>query len=283
MSTFFYIFGDLLRAVNRHSAGLLLGVVGILFAGLGLFACLFLLGAPASPAPASAPTVPAGQILVELSPTLSSSQIDALYLQIRDRADVATITYRLPEELGTEQGAFFVRPVNLGGTRALTEALSAISGVVHVVSPTGSTARSGPLALSSGVKIGLLVGMIVCLISSLIVGRLAFRRVLAGFRGEIRMMRLSGTEERTILPPIIALGVLCGILAGALLVVAVAVLHYVATAQPGALLHAASGLVASGRVLGVSIAGFFLGVLLGGLIGALGASLTQSREFQDYA
>jgi len=282
MSTFLYVFGDLVGTVNRRSAGLLLGVIGLLFASLALFGSLFLLGAPPA-APSPTPTVPSGEILVEPSPSLSSSALDAMYLEIRDRSDVATITYRLPEELGSEQGAFLVRPATPGAARALVVALSAIPGVARVESPTGSASRSGPLSLSGGVKIGLLVGLVVCLVASLIIGRLAFRRILAAFAGEIRVMRLSGTEERTILPPIIALGVLCGILAGILLVVAITVLHYVATTQPGALLHAASGLVATGRVLGVSIGGFFLGVLLGGLIGALGASLTQSRDYQGYA
>jgi hypothetical protein len=282
MSTFFYVFGDLLGAVNGRSVAFLFGVVGLLFATLALFGSLFLLGSPVSTAHESVPLVPQGDVLVELSPSLSSSAINALYLQLRDRSDVAAINYRLPEELGSEQGAFLVHPVS-GTTQQLVEAVSAIPGVVKVDAPTPPTPSKGPFALSAGVKIGLLVGLVVCLVASLILGRLAFRRVLAGFAGEIRMMRLSGTEERTILPPIVALGVVCGILAGVLLVVVVVILHYVATTQPGALLHAASGLVSSGRVSVVSVVGFLLGALLGGLIGALGASLTQSREFQVYS
>ncbi len=282
MSTFFYVFGDLLGAVNARSAVLLLGVVGLLFGGLALFASFFLLGTPATTEKPASPVAP-GEILVELSPSLSSTAIDALYLQIRDRSDVGAITYRLPEELGAEQGAFLVRPTTPGGTRALAEALSAISGVTRVDSSANPSLHTGPLALSGGVKIGLLAGLVVCLVSSLILGRVAFRRVLVAFSGEIRMMRLSGTEERAVLPPIVALGALCGALAGVLLVVVVTVLHYLATAHPGALLHAASGLVSAGRVLSVSVVGFLLGVLLGGLIGMLGASLTQSRDFQVYS
>jgi len=65
-------------------------------------------------------------------------------------------------------------------------------------------------------------------------------------------------------------------------VVIVYSLHFLALSHPQATIHAACGLLLPGRVLMVSLVGSLIGIVLGGLIGVLGASLTTKDQFQVY-
>jgi cell division protein FtsX len=282
MSRFFFLLGDLLGTINAKSGVLFLALLLLTFSSLALFSSFFLLGTTVSEE-STGPALAPREILLHLSPRLSSEAVEDLYLQIRDRDDVREITYRFPQELGLSQveGIFLIQAVSVGAVTPLIEELSTIEGVVRVDSLTGSQKRA--LSLSTPLKIGLLVGLALSILGSLIVARRAFAELLRGFAEEIRMMRLAGTSEGMIHLPIIVVGILCGVVAGFLLIVVIYLFHSLAITHPETLLHAASGLVDSGRVLTVSMVGFLLGLILGGLHGVLGASLTESGEFQVYS
>jgi len=91
MSTFFFLFRELLGAVRARSA------LYFSLSGLFILLCLctfaLLLLPPSSPAGAEGPSP--GEVVVRLSPRLAAATVDALYLQIRERSDVARIDFRL--------------------------------------------------------------------------------------------------------------------------------------------------------------------------------------------
>jgi cell division protein FtsX len=220
-------------------------------------------------------------VFVHLSPRLSQQKINDLCLKIREWEYVSRINYRYPQEFGLEavEGLLVIKAVSVAKVTELIDALSAIDGIADVDSLSTRHADS----LSSPVKIGFLIGLALSIVGSLIAARYAFAELLKAFSEEIRMMRLAGTAEQVIQPPIVAIGALCGIIAGLLLIVAIYLLRFLAITHPGSLLHATSGWVDPARVLTVSLGGFLLGLVLGGLAGVLGASLTESSKFQVYS
>lgn len=280
MNTFLFILNELLRAIRPKSGGLLVAVILLIFAFLALFSSLFLFGS--LPVEERNPFLSSGEVLAYLSPRLSPEAIQRAYLKIREWEEVRQINFLFVQEreAGRAGGIFRIQARSLSDIASLLQKLASITEIVQVDTLTTSYKRV--LSLSTPVRIGLLAGLAVSAFASLIVARHGFQELLASFAKEIQLMRLSGTAERTIQLPIVALGVLCGLVASLLLVVIVYLVHSVAVSHPQALICAVPGLVESGRVLTVSLLSLFLGLAMGGLIGAVGASLTSSREFQPY-
>ncbi|MCK4682349.1 hypothetical protein KAT59_04950 [Candidatus Bipolaricaulota bacterium] len=279
MTQFWFLLGNLLRVIGSRSGALFIVLILLIFSSGALFSSFFLLG---TPAPDDAgPSLAADEVFVHLSPQLSQQKINDLYLKIREWEDVSQINYRYPQELGLEkvEGLLVIKAVSVAKVTELIDALSAIDGIAGVDSLSTRHADS----LSAPVKIGLLIGLALSIVGSLIAARYAFAELLKAFSEEIRMMRLAGTAEQVIQPPIVAIGALCGIIAGLLLIVAIYLLRFLTITYPGSLLHATSGCVDPARVLTVSLVGFLLGLVLGGLAGVLGASLTESSKFQVYS
>ncbi|MEA1870812.1 MAG: hypothetical protein U9N00_01255 [Candidatus Bipolaricaulota bacterium] len=280
MNQFWFLLGDLLRTIGSRSGALFIILILLIFSSGALFSSFFLLGTPA-PDDATGPSLSADELFVHLSPRLSQQKINDLYLEIREREDVSQIHYRYPQEFGLEavEGLLVIKAVSAGKVTELIDALSTIDVITSIDSLSSRHADS----LSTPVKIGLLIGLALSIVGGLIAGRYAFAELLKAFSEEIRMMRLAGTAEQVIHPPIVAIGALCGIIAGLLLIVVLYLLRFLAITHPGSILHATSGWVDPARVLAVSLGGFFLGLVLGGLAGVLGASLTESRKFQVYS
>jgi cell division protein FtsX len=267
MTQFWFLLGNLLRVIGSRSGALFIVLILLIFSSGALFSSFFLLG---TPAPDDAgPSLAADEVFVHLSPQLSQQKINDLYLKIREWEDVSQINYRYPQELGLEkvEGLLVIKAVSVAKVTELIDALSVIDGIAGV----------------DPVKIGLLIGLALSIVGSLIAARYAFAELLKAFSEEIRIMRLAGTAEQVIQPPIVAIGALCGIIAGLLLIVAIYLLRFLTITYPGSLLHATSGCVDPARVLTVSLVGFLLGLVLGGLAGVLGASLTESSKFQVYS
>lgn len=278
MSTQLFIFGELLGTVRGKGGALLAAVVLLILSFLALFSSFFLLGTPTKEESGS--LLPPGEVIVHLSPRLSPEAVEKLYLKIREREEVRRINYLFAQELEESRagGILVIRTVEPQAFATLVEALGSVNGIMRIDSPVSS--KKDVLLLSTPLRIALLAGLVVSVVASLIVARHGFRELLHSFAGEIRLMRLSGTAERAIQPPIIALGVLCGILASLVLILALYLLHSFAVSHPQAVLRVASGLVEPERVLTVSLLSLLLGLVIGGLVGVLGASLTGSREFQ---
>ena len=280
-SSSLFVFSELLGAIRIKSGALLAVVVLLIFSFLALFSSFFLLGTPMEGEREQ--TLAPEEIMVHLSPRLSQEAAQELYSRIREWQDVQQINYLFAQELEADQvgGVLLIRAVSQSVVASLLKLLESTNDVLRVDSPGSSRRRA--LSLSTSVQIGLLIGLAVSALASLVAARRGFKELLYDFADEIRLMRLSGTSEQTIQPPIIALGIVCGLLAGLLLVVVVYLLHYFAVSQPQALLRAASGLIEAGRVRTVSLLSLLLGFIMGGLVGTLGASLTGSREFQTYS
>jgi len=281
MSTFLFILNELLGSLNTKSVGVLAAFVLLVFSFLALFSSLFLLGIPAEGQ--NGPSLTSNEVAAYLSPRLSPEAVQDVYLEIREWDEVRQVNFLFAQELeaGRAGGILRIQVFNPSAVAHLLERLASISEIVRVDSSASPQRRV--LHLSSPVRIGLLIGLTVSAFASLIVARRGFKVLLAAFAKEIQLMRLSGTTEKTIQPPIVALGILCGLLAGLLLIIAVCLLHYVAASHPEALLRAAPGLIESGRVLTISLLSLLLGLAMGGLIGVVGASYTALRTFQPHS
>jgi len=258
MSRFFFLFGNLLGAINGRIGSLFLGVVGLIFAALLIFAGFFLVGETTGQE--NGPALAPGEMVVYLSPQLSSDDVQSLYLA---------------------GGVFIIQAVNASAAASLQGTITEMPGIINIDSVT--KAQRATVSLSSTLRLGLLVALIVSIVGSLILARYAFLLLLDRFSAEIKLLRLSGAPEGVFQLPAVALGVLCGIIAAMLLVVVVYLSHFLALSHPQATIHAACGLLLPGRVLMVSLVGSLIGIVLGGLIGVLGASLTSRERFQIYS
>ena len=274
MSTFLFLFRELLGSIRARSAALLSASSLCVFVCLASFATLLLVGGTTDVVERGA--LGAAEIVVDLSPRLSAETVNGLYLQIRQRPDVASISFRFAQELspGSTGGRFFIRTSSAEAMPGVLAAVAAMDGITEAEGGEVAPSSEG-FALSVSARIGLLASLVLSVALSLILARGGYRALLGAFHGEIRIMRLSGTSERTIAPPIVGLGVLMGLLSGLLLVVGI----YLGQYALGEATSGVSGLASGGRVLGVTFAGLTLGVLLGSLIGLFGASLLTSREF----
>ena len=280
MSRFFFLFGNLLGAINGRIGALFLGVIGLLLVALVIFSGFFLFGD--TQGAGNAPSLAPGEMVVYLSPQLSSDDVQALYVKIRDMPETRAINYRFAQELGFDRagGVFIVRAVNSASAATLQRAIAPLSGVMSIDSV--DRAQGTRVSLPRALSLGLLIALIISIAGSLALARHSFLLLLERFSPEINLLRLAGTPESVFQPPVVALGVLCGIIAAMLHVVIVYSLHFLALSHPQATIHAACGLLLPGRVLMVSLVGSLIGIVLGGLIGVLGASLTTKDQFQVY-
>jgi len=160
----------------------------------------------------------------------------------------------------------------------LSEELLAMDGVVRVEGPAAEFANLNGIPLPGALRIGLLAILALGLAGCLLSARYGFRALLRAFAREIRLLRLSGVSERTLVQPIVLLGVLLGFLAAFLLVLIGAVAHVITVAGAGFL-----GVVQWGAVAQTGVLVVVLGIVLGGLVGLLGAGTLGGREFRPFA
>lgn len=274
MSTFFYLFRELLGSIRARSAVLFFVSSLSVFVCVASFAALLLIeGAEAE---RTGEQLGSDEIIADLSPRLSAGTVDDLHLRILQREDVASVSFRFAEEVSSTStgGRFFIRAVSAEAMPTVLSAVDSMDGITQVRGGDPIPPPQG-LALPDLARIALLVCLVVCVVLSLVLSRAGYRALLGTFHGEIRIMRLSGTPERTIVLPIVGLGILMGLLAGLLLVVGI----YLGQYALGESAATVSGLADVGRVLGVTLSGLILSLLLGSLVGLLGASLLSSREF----
>jgi hypothetical protein len=275
-----YLFRELLGAIRTKSA-LFFALSGLLlFLFLASVACLLVLVAPTV---STTPTEgqPIDEIHVFLSPRLSSATIDQWYLQWRERDDVAHLRFQFAQEFdpSASGGVFVVSPVDTDPTvaDALAEEFRQIDGVTNVVEiPRQPTVE--PSRIVFAVRIALLVTLVFAIAASLLCSRIGYRELLAGFSGEIRMLRLSGVSERILFTLVVALGVLIGLLGGLLLFAVLFLLHQLINSPDAFSLF--GGLSNGARIVGAGVLSLVLGIVLGGLSGLLGASLLHRREFE---
>lgn len=275
MGRFFFLFRQLLGAINEKSGRYLLALVLVIFCFLAIVSSFFLIGSTG----VGQSSAPRGRITANLSARLSNDQIQELYIQIRELEEVSRINYLFGEESSPTRvgGVFTIEPSNSAAMGPLVRKLEELQGIEEVIS--SRRVDQGPFDFSFAWKIGLLIGLVISGFGSLWVGRTAFKQLLSSYARAIRMLRLAGATEKTIQIPIIALGVACGLFAAGLVIFVVLLLH---STHPYSVLQIASNLADPGRVQTVCLFSLFSGLCLGGLAGALGASLTGSRQFRPY-
>jgi hypothetical protein len=275
MNEFLFLERELLGAIRARS-GVLLSLAGLfLFLFLATFASFYLF-----PSAGGGPGVllTADRVVARLSPRLSTAAIDELFAAIQDRSDVREIRFEFaPQVTRTSSGGrFLIRATSAAAARSLADALRSMEGIDGADVGTAPVGAPG-LVLSGSARIGLLCGLVVSAGAFLLLAWRGFRALLHGFRGEIRLMRLSGVSERALYPPLVVLGLLMGALASVVLVVA---LYLFQTTTGGA--NPALPLDAT-RLLGVGLLAFLLGLLMGGLAGLFGASYLNARQFHPLA
>jgi len=271
-----FLFRELLGAIRTKSAVLLVLSGFLIFLFLASAAGFLMI----TPAEVSSTTEgqPVDELRVFLSPRLSSATIDEWFLAWRERSDVARLRFQFAQELDqtTTGGVFVVTPVDPSQASALAEELRSIDGVVDVVE-VPRVKLIEPPAASLIARITLLVVLVLSIAASLFFFRRGYRELLAVFSGEIRMLRLSGISERTLIALVVALGVFIGCLGGLMLLAILYLLHRIALSTGG--LQLFGGLISGVRILGTGLMAVGLGTVLGGLGGFLGASLLHRREF----
>jgi len=280
MNPSWFLFRELLGSIRARSAFFFLLTGFLLFAFLAVVGTFFLLPSSSSAEAGGDSLLPIEEIQVSLSPRLSSATVDRMYIEIRGREDVERISFRFSQELDREAsgGVFVIDPASPEGAPELVADLQSLNGVTEVIERRSPAEPDRPI-LSTAARIGLLSSLVVAIALSLLFARGGYRELLHDFAGEIRLLRLSGIPERTVVPLTVGIGVLIGFLAGLLLLVILYVLHYVIVSQ-GAPPPVLEGLTDGGRILGVSLINLLLGVVLGGLVGLYGASLLTSREYR---
>jgi len=268
VNAFLYLERELLGAIRVRSAVLLSFAFLSLFLFLASFVSLFLLP-PASTLQPSG--IASNEIRAYVSPRLTPAAVNSAFVRLQERADVLSVQFSLPEQVTSDRtgGRFTLLARSSTAVAGLTAALKAMEGIASVeVGPVGGVGR---IALSEGGRIGLLCGLVACALLALVLAREGFRALLYAFRHEIRLMRQSGVSEGRILAAVEVAGLLVGLLAGALVVVGL-VLYSMAASGAEPVLDVT-------RLTGVVVASFLLGVLMGGLLGLLGAAHLASSRF----
>ena len=276
MNPFFLLFREMLGAIRARTA-LYLTLVGVsILIFLAAMSFLLLSTTAADDATAYADS----EVLVILSAQLSSSAIDDFYLEVRARSDVRSVTLRFAEDVlpGETGPRLLINAVSAEVLDRLSEELLAMDGVVRVEGPAAEFANLNGIPLPGALRIGLLAILALGLAGCLLSARYGFRALLRAFAREIRLLRLSGVSERTLVQPIVLLGVLLGFLAAFLLVLIGAVAHVITVAGAGFL-----GVVQWGAVAQTGVLVVVLGIVLGGLVGLLGAGTLGGREFRPFA
>lgn len=272
MNVYLFVFGELLRAIRAKRLGWFILTTLLVFSFLTLFSCFFLLGRPANSAPLP------GEIIIHLSPQLSDQEIDVLYLTLREWEGVQQINYRFNRE-DPDLGGLFVLLVMPDDIASLIQELRSTDAVLTVERSNHPNTQIQPL--SSATRFGLLAGLILNALACLLVARRAFKVLLQTFSAEIRILRLTGIPEKALHYPLIALGLLCGLVASLLFIVAIYVTHLTMVSDPGTLFQTASGLLNAVRIRTVSLLGLLLGLVMGTFAGTLGISLIEPNRLQN--
>ncbi len=265
-----FVFRELVGTIRIKTGMLFLGLITAIFAFLAIFSCFFLAGTPVETR--ALPASPPGEVTVYLSPRLSNQEINALYQSLLARPDVAQIHFLLGSELTPPRmgGAFVIQATSPSAAATLGKVIGSLAGVEKT--SVVQQATHIHLNLSLPARIGLLLGLVVTGFLALFIARATFLNLLHDFAPHIVLMELAGAPERTLQSAIIVLGLICGLVAGVLLIAVVYIIHTSALSPSGTLLSTAAGFTDSARVLVASLLSLLIGLVFGGLAGILGAS-----------
>ncbi|MFQ6118023.1 MAG: hypothetical protein ACE5LQ_07120 [Candidatus Bipolaricaulia bacterium] len=263
------LFGELLRSMRRRRLGPLLLAVSFLTLFLALLVLFLLIFGGLGEGEE-------GELLALLDPQLTSAQMDRLYLEIREWDEVGQVAFFFAEEvdagavnIGTQGPADLFR-ISLRGTgeaATVAERLKGLEGVTKVIISTRGSLKNTLRAIA-GLRSGVIALLLVLGLLSLMMIRSAVRSLILGWKGELRLLHLSGVSSRTMEGPFVLLALLLGLLGGLVIVLGLYIVHSWGLSHPEALYHTLPALLNPSSVLALALlpGGIGLGVgLLGGL------------------
>jgi len=276
VSTFPYVYRELMRAARDGAASTFVLSFALIFVTLFAFSAFFLL------APTSDDLEPVGwgtgSFIVHLVATATTDEAQAVYTAVRSIDDVVQINYVFGEELEPQQiaGAFLVRVngASFDSAREETSRLAAVAAVDAVDEPVSVHKASVPLTA----RAVLLVLLVLGIVGTLVASRFAFRRLLGAFSSELRLLHLAGAPDTTVLIPVFVIGVLGGVAAILVVVLVASLLRIAAIAGPDGALAASTLLADRGRVVAVLLLNLPVGIVIGSLAGAVGVGLAVATR-----
>lgn len=217
------------------------------------------------------------ELVVLLEPGLLPSQVDRLYLEIREWEEVARIDFIFAEEAGRvhlpvkePKGDLFrlwLREPGPGSAAAVQARLAELTGIASVVTH-GQRPLTAILETTPGARWGLLAGLVGFGLFVLVHLRMTFRSLIQGWGGELRLLHLSGVARRTMGRPFLLLAALLGLLAGAVLALGLYSVHRWGLEHPEALYRSLPALLEPGTALVAAVSALGAGLLLALLSGA---------------
>lgn len=271
------LFGELLMAARRRLGPLLLALsfLALFLALLVLFLLVF----------GGLGEGEEGELVALLDPQLTPSQVDHLYLEIRDWDEVSQVAFFFAEEvdagavnIGAQASGADLFRISLRGTgeaAAVAERLKGLEGIAEVIVPTRGSLKD-TLRSTAGLRSGVLALLLVLGLLSLMMIRSGIRSLILGWKGELQLLHLSGVPPRTMEGPFVLLALLLGLLGGLVIVLGLYIVHSWGLSHPQALYGSLPALLNPSSVL--ALAFLLLGIGLGvGLLGGLWSLLALRR------
>jgi hypothetical protein len=280
MSAIVYLLKEIICSLQRKNVLLCIALSGAIFLFLAVSSSLFLFTAPIN----DGIRLKSQEIIAYLPLRLPTAAIRDLLFEIREHPQVVRATFRFSEEFHREDpvpgryGLLFITASDIPSAEVLAAELAGRRDIMEVRF-YGEKRRPTAIPLTATMKIGFIAGILIVITGVLFLSRYLFARLLTGLTDYLRLLHTAAIPERTIQTPWIILGAICGLIGGLLFAVILYLLHRWAIADPGAIIHLAAGTINFTRILSLSIGGVVVGILLGGVIGVLGGSLTTDPRF----
>ncbi len=268
------LLGEVLRLLRRRGKGSLLLCWGLLFLFLGLLDFFVLTWSGLGGGEGV-------ELVVLLEPGLLPSQVDRLYLEIREWEEVARVEFIFAEEVKSErvklpaqvkepQGDLFwlwLREPGPGAVEAIQERLAGLTGIASVFAH-GQRPLTAILQTTPGARWGLLALLVGFGLFVLVYFRATFRSLIQGWGGELRLLHLSGVARRTMGRPFLLLALFLGLSAGLVLALGLYFIYCWGLEHTEALYRSIPALLEPGTVLVAGLLALGAGLLLALLGGA---------------
>lgn len=218
-----------------------------------------------------------GELLALLGPQLTPSQVDQLYLEVREWEGVVEVDFVFEEEVraGLVKLATGVPGADLLRFRlrdpreavAVGERLEELEGITEVI-PTGRGSLKNMLRAAAGARSGMIALLIVLGLLALVSIRSAIRSLIQGWKGELQLLHLAGVARGTMRAPFILLASGLGLVSGLVLVLGLYIVHSWGLNHVEAFYRSFPALLDSTVVLSLALLSAGLGLGLGLLGGA---------------
>ncbi|MGQ9601540.1 MAG: hypothetical protein ACUVQU_02960 [Candidatus Bipolaricaulia bacterium] len=269
------LLGEVLRLLRRRGKGSLFLCWGLLLLFLGLLDFFILTWSGLGGGEGV-------ELVVLLEPGLLPSQVDRLYLEIREWEEVARVEFVFAEEVKSGRVKLPVQVKESGGdlfwlwlrepkpgaaVEAVQERLAELTGIASVFAH-GQRPLTAILQTTPGARWGLLALLVGFGLFVLVYFRATFRSLIQGWGGELRLLHLSGVARRTMGRPFLLLALFLGLSAGLVLALGLYLIYRWGLEHPEALYRSIPTLLEPGTVLVAGLLALGAGLLFALLGGA---------------